>query len=212
MELMRFDAAWASLLSWLEVSEKEAWPLRGEVLTQYRQPDPAYHTLSHALRVLADVKKFSHWWGVDDYGAVQLAALLHDVVYDTRSAENEAKSAEFTVWWGQALGIAPIVYTQAAEIIRATQSHAPSDSTDTRLVLDADLLILAAPPEWYETYRRSIRREYGWVPEPDWNTGRRRVLEGFLERDQIYQTAKLSAALEAPARANLQRELSRLPK
>ena len=145
MELMRFDAAWASLLSWLEVSEKEAWPLRGEVLTQYRQPDPAYHTLSHALRVLADVKKFSHWWGVDDYGAVQLAALLHDVVYDTRSAENEAKSAEFTVWWGQALGIAPIVYTQAAEIIRATQSHAPSDSADTRPVLDADLLILAAP-------------------------------------------------------------------
>ena len=212
MELMRFDAAWASLLSWLEVSEKEAWPLRGEVLTQYRQPDPAYHTLSHALRVLADVKKFSHWWGVDDYGAVQLAALLHDVVYDTRSAENEAKSAEFTVWWGQALGIAPIVYTQAAEIIRATQSHAPSDSADTRPVLDADLLILAAPPEWYETYRRSIRREYGWVPEPDWNTGRRRVLEGFLERDQIYQTAKLSAALEAPARANLQRELSCLPK
>ena len=212
MELMRFDAAWASLLSWLEVSEKEAWPLRGEVLTQYRQPDPAYHTLSHALRVLADVKKFSHWWGVDDYGAVQLAALLHDVVYDTRSAENEAKSAEFTVWWGQALGIAPIVYTQAAEIIRATQSHAPSDSADTRPVLDADLLILAAPPEWYETYRRSIRREYGWAPEPDWNTGRRRVLEGFLERDQIYQTAKLSAALEAPARANLQRELSCLPK
>ena len=212
MELMRFDAAWASLLSRLEVSEKEAWPLRGEVLTQYRQPDPAYHTLSHALRVLADVKKFSHWWGVDDYGAVQLAALLHDVVYDTRSAENEAKSAEFTVWWGQALGIAPIVYTQAAEIIRATQSHAPSDSADTRPVLDADLLILAAPPEWYETYRRSIRREYGWVPEPDWNTGRRRVLEGFLERDQIYQTAKLSAALEAPARANLQRELSCLPK
>ncbi len=212
MELMRFDAAWASLLSWLGVSEKEAWPLRGEILTQYQQPDRAYHTLSHALRVLADVKKFSHWWGVDDYGAVQLAALLHDVVYDTRRAENEAKSAEFTVWWGQTLGIAPIVYTQAAEIIRATQSHAPSDSADTRLVLDADLLILAAPPEWYEIYRRSIRREYGWVPEPDWNTGRRRVLEGFLERDQIYQTAKLSAALEAPARANLQRELSRLPK
>ena len=212
MELMRFDVAWAALLSWLEVSEKEAWPLRGEVLTQYQQPGRAYHTLSHALHVLADVKKFSHWWGVDDYGAVQLAALLHDVVYDTRSAENEAKSAEFTVWWGQTLGIAPVVYTQAAEIIRATQSHTPSDSADTRLVLDADLLILAAPPEGYETYRRSIRREYGWVPEPDWNTGRRRVLEGFLARDQIYQTAKLSAALEAPARANLQRELSHLLK
>ena len=48
MELMRFDVAWAALLSWLEVSEKEAWPLRGEVLTQYQQPDRAYHTLSHA--------------------------------------------------------------------------------------------------------------------------------------------------------------------
>ena len=211
MELMRFDVAWASLLSWLGISEKEAWPLRGEILTQYRQPNRAYHTLAHALRVLRDVKQFAHWWGVDDYGAVQLAALLHDVVYDTRRRDNEDRSAEFVLWWGQSLGIMPVVCTRTAEIIRATQTHAPVASADTRLVLDADLLILASSRTEYETYRQLIRREYARVEEPDWNTGRRRVLEGFLGRDRIYQTPELSAALEAPARANLRRELARLP-
>lgn len=134
-------------MSRLGIAEADARLMRGEILTQYRQPGRAYHNLSHALRVLRDVKKFAHWWGVDDYGATQMAALLHDVVYDTHSRENEAQSAEFTLWWGQALGIDSAVYTQAAAMIRATQSHAPSASADTRLLLDADLLILASPPD-----------------------------------------------------------------
>lgn len=210
MELMRFDVAWAGLLAWLRISETDAWPLRGEILTQYRQPGRAYHNLSHALRVLGHVKKFAHWWGVEDYGAVQLAALLHDVVYNTRSRDNEERSAEFAVWWGRELGIAPAVYTKAAEMIRATQTHAPAESADTRLVLDADLLILASPPDEYEAYRRAIRREYAWVAEPDWVAGRRGVLESFLARAQIYQTPKLRDALEAAARGNIARELIEL--
>lgn len=211
MELMRFDVAWSALLSWLGISEAEAWPLRGELLTQYRQTGRAYHTLAHALRVLRDVKRFAHWWGVEDYGAVQLAALLHDVVYDTHSRENEQRSAEFVTWWGRTLGIAPAVYAQAAEIIRATQHHAATASADMRLVLDADLLILAAPADDYETYRRAIRREFEWVAEADWTSGRRRVLQSFLDREQIYQTSHLHDALEALARDNLRRELLGLP-
>ena len=210
MELTRFDVAWTGLLVWLGISQTDAWPMRGEILTQYRQPGRAYHNLSHALRVLGDVKKFAHWWGVEDYGAVQLAALLHDVVYDTHSRENETRSAEFTLWWGRELGIDSSVCAKASEIIRATQTHAPSASADTRLVLDADLLILAAPPDEYEAYRRDIRREYTWVPEPEWRVGRRRVLEHFLEQEQIYQTAPLRDALERPARDNLRREMAGL--
>lgn len=215
MELIRFDTAWTGLLAWLGISETDARPMRGEILMQYRQAGRAYHNLSHALRVLGDVKQFAHWWGVEDYGAVQMAALLHDVVYDTHSRENEVqssevRSAEFALWWGQALGIAPEVYTQAAEMIRATQTHAPSASADTRLLLDADLLILASPPDEYEAYRRAIRREYAWVPEADWMSGRKRVLEHFLEREQIYQMPQLRGALERPARDNLRREISGL--
>lgn len=210
MELTRFDVSWAGLLAWLGVSEADARPMRGEILTQYRQAGRAYHNLSHALRVLGDVKKFAHWWGVEDYGATQMAALLHDIVYDTHSRENEARSAEFALWWGRTLGVAPDLCAKAAEMIRATQSHAPSASADTRLLLDADLLILAAPPGDYEAYRRAIRREYAWVSGADWSAGRRRVLEHFLERAQIYQTAPLCDALEAAARDNLRRELSRL--
>ena len=145
MESAFFEICWNGMLAWLGVPVQAAQQMRAEVVANYRRPERAYHNLGHALRVLRDVKLFAHWWGVEDYGAVQLAALLHDVVYDTRSQENEARSADFMTDWGQTLGIMPVTCKHAAEIILATREHSPSVMADSSLVLDADLAILAAP-------------------------------------------------------------------
>ncbi len=211
MNTLIFDVAWQSLLDWLHVSEEDARLLRIEVMDRYSEAGRAYHNLGHALRVLQDAKRLAHRFGVDDYGAVQWAALLHDVVYDTRGRDNEAESAEFAVRWGRALGVLPETCTRAGEIIRATQTHAlPVGLPDAALVLDADLAILASPPDDYEAYRKAIRREYAWVPEADWVTGRRRVLLSFLEREQIYFLPQVRDYREAAARANIARELTGL--
>lgn len=77
-------------------------------------------------------------------------------------------------------------------------------------MLDADLAVLAAPPEDYDTYRDAIRQEYAWVTEADWITGRGRVLSAFLDREQIYHLRAVKNKLEAAARENIARELSRL--
>ena len=140
------------------MAEADAWLMRGEILTPHVQPGRAYHNSSHALRVLGDVKKFAHWWGVENYGAVQMTALLHDVVYDTHHGENEAHRAESTLLWKRELAIAPNVCAKAAKMIRATQNYAPSAPADTRLLLDADLLILASPPDDYEACCRAAVR------------------------------------------------------
>ncbi len=52
-------------------------------------------------------------------------------------------------------------------------------------------------------YAQAIRQEYAAVPDELYRPGRRRVLEGFLARPQIYLTERLRALWEAPARANL---------
>ena len=196
------------MLEWLGVPEEGALPMRREVLAHYCDPARAYHNLRHALRVLQDVKTCAHQWGVEDYGAVQLAALLHDVIYDTRSQENEARSAEFLLRWGKRLGIASATCRRAAEIIRATRDHVPTNGNDACFVLDADMAVLAAPWHEYDIYRRAIRREYRWVAESDWVKGRGRVLAGFLEREQIYYMPALRDRMEAAARDNIARELS----
>lgn len=210
MNVLIFDVAWQSLLDWLAVHEQDARLLRAEVQERHGEARRAYHNLGHALRVLQDAKRFAHRFGVDDYGAVQWAALLHDVVYDTRSRDNEAESAEFAVRWGRALGVAPETCVRAGEIIRATQTHDPAGLPDAALVIDADLAILASDPEDYEVYRKAIRREYAWVPEADWTVGRRRVLASFLERDRIYHLPMARDRREAAARANIARELADL--
>jgi predicted metal-dependent HD superfamily phosphohydrolase len=77
------------------------------------------------------------------------------------------------------------------------------------LLCDADLLILASPPDIYASYVLAIRQEYAHVPEPDFNTGRGQVLRGLLELPQLYRL--MPVKVEEAARANLVAELNSYP-
>jgi predicted metal-dependent HD superfamily phosphohydrolase len=61
----------------------------------------------------------------------------------------------------------------------------------------------------YDAYAEAIRREYDWVPEEAYRTGRAAVLERFLTRPRLYHTAAMTTH-EPAARANLRREIERL--
>jgi predicted metal-dependent HD superfamily phosphohydrolase len=93
-------------------------------------------------------------------------------------------------------------------LILATKTHQASDQR-VALFLDTDLSILGSEEKTYDKYARAIRQEYIWIPEELYRAARAKVLEGFLRRERIYQTAKF-AGLEAPAKANLSRELQTL--
>jgi predicted metal-dependent HD superfamily phosphohydrolase len=88
----------------------------------------------------------------------------------------------------------------------------PPDAADTdlALLLDLDLSVLAATPDAYDAYAAAIRREYAHVPGRLYRPGRRRVLEKFIDGDQLYLTAALHAAWEASARVNPTREIASL--
>jgi predicted metal-dependent HD superfamily phosphohydrolase len=210
--LTDFGDAWREMLQTLGVSEIAAKPMKAEVVSRYAEQERAYHNLSHALRVWQNAKQYALAEGIKDTGAVQMAALLHDVIYDPKRQDNEALSAELAVRWGQTLGVGYSTVERAAEIILATQKHGPTGSAEIGLVLDADLAILAAPPADYDAYRDAIRQEYAWVTDADWIAGRGRVLATFLEREQIYQLPAVRTKLEAAARENITRELAGLSK
>ena len=76
-----------------------------------------------------------------------------------------------------------------------------------RLLIDADLAILGANAVDYDHYARAIREEYAWVPGVKYRAGRKKVLEGFLERERLYYTKALFQTRESAARANLRREI-----
>jgi predicted metal-dependent HD superfamily phosphohydrolase len=73
-----------------------------------------------------------------------------------------------------------------------------------------DLSILGSTPDIFAAYEEAVRREYGWVPDALWREGRKKVLQGFLDRPAIYASPEFRASHEAAARANLTRSLERL--
>ncbi|MFD2921463.1 hypothetical protein ACFS6H_17175 [Terrimonas rubra] len=93
----------------------------------------------------------------------------------------------------------------AAQIL-ATKAHQASTDPDTNYFTDADLSILGQPWEVYETYYKNVRKEYAMYPDFLYNPGRKKVLQHFLSMDRIFKTNHFFGLLEAPARANLQRE------
>jgi predicted metal-dependent HD superfamily phosphohydrolase len=70
------------------------------------------------------------------------------------------------------------------------------------------LSILGASEAAYWDYARQVRREYRLVPDLLYRPGRRKVLAKLLAASVLFHTPALRAALDAPARRNLQAELA----
>jgi predicted metal-dependent HD superfamily phosphohydrolase len=188
-------------------------PVRAELISAYTATGRHYHDLRHieALLGLADACADL----IADREAVEAAIWFHDAIYDTRCRDNEERSA--------ALAVAQLAGTtekdriaRIAAMIRATAGHALPEFADAAarcdcaLFLDMDLAILGSPPAQFDAYEAAVRREYDWVPEPQWKLGRRAVLAQFLARPTIYATRRFQASHEAAARRNLAQSIARL--
>ena len=209
VEVDQFDRNPLYLRTMTLISE----PLRSELVPAYAAPDRHYHDLRHiqALLSLADACADA----IADREAVEAAIWFHDAIYDTRRSDNEERSA--------ALAAARLAGTanedriaRIAAMIRATANHVVPDlddaaaKRDCALFLDMDLAILGSPLDDFDAYEAAVRREYDWVPEPQWKLGRRAVLAAFLARPAIYATQRFQASHETAARRNLARAIARL--
>ena len=146
-----------------------------------------------------------------DPTAVRLAAWLHDAVYDPRAPGNEAASAALASELLAGLGVPAPLVAATARLVLLTATHDPApDDADGRVLADADLAVLGAPPRRYGRYRADVRAEYAHLPDADYRTGRARVLGSFVARPRIYRTARFYAEREERARANLAEELAEL--
>ncbi|WP_329015418.1 metal-dependent phosphohydrolase [Micromonospora rifamycinica] len=181
------------------------------LLARWAEPHRRYHTTHHLRAVLDLVERHADL--ADRPERVALAAWTHDAVYDPRAAgdANERASAELADVLLTGLGVPAATVAGVRRLVLLTAGHAvaPGDR-DGALLCDADLAILATPPEIYDRYAAAIRAEYAHVPEPDFRTGRAKVLDGLLALPALFRLPPLADRWEAPARANLRRELATL--
>jgi predicted metal-dependent HD superfamily phosphohydrolase len=187
--------------------------LKTELSALYRQPGRHYHGQAHIEALLALVRE--HRAEIADPEAVEAAVWFHDAIYDSRRSDNEARSAALAAE-KLASRVNPARLARIVAMIEATATHALPDlgdeaaSRDAAFFLDMDLSILAAPKGAFDSYEAAVRREYAWVEDKAWRSGRAAVLRKFLGRPHIFHTETFRQRFEAQARKNIQRSIAAL--
>ncbi len=198
---------WCSLLLRLEIKSTKITENTFAVLAkEYSQTGRYYHNLEHIFQVLETIKTLGHL--TNQLTSIELAGWFHDVVYDPKAGDNEEKSAMYATNLMKSLGVDSTTIANVNHLILSTKLHqADINDIDSQILLDADLAILGSPVQQYLTYAKNVRQEYAWISDRDYQNGRRRVLEQFLQRERIYYTDAMFEKLEQSARSNLNTEL-----
>ena len=189
----------------------------------YSEPHRKYHTLAHIDHLLLQIERVftesrerayqslldESSSGTDLRAAnpsneLLLAALYHDVIYDTARTDNEEQSARFVATVLARCINPPPDIARVQNMIRATKHSGDFEATDdeTKLLLDADMSILGTSKEVYEEYVRNVRVEYKQVTDELWKYHRVRFLIGCLKSTRIYCSTYFSK-LEKQARQNI---------
>lgn len=178
------------------------------ILTHYCESHRFYHTLTHLQDCLAKFDRHAHTCPHPAF--VEVALWYHDVIYDPQAANNEQASAALCAAHLALAGIDAMVIKTIQTLILATQHTATVTDADAALLVDIDLSILGEDEDTFREYDRQIRQEYAFVPEAIYRTKRRHILQSFLGRDRIYQTAFFYQTYEAQAQRNLSRAIDAL--
>lgn len=204
----RFEELWGRVVG--PQKDGEAW---ARLDAGYREPHRAYHAWPHIAAMLAglDEVREEPAFAAARFDEIETAIFFHDAVYDARRDDNEALSAElFQTCAGERAAMGPEGVRRVAAMILATAKHLPAPDISTRLLLDLDLAVLGSAPEKYASYAGAVRKEFAFVPDAAWRTGRAAVMDRFLARERLYQTDCFHARHERQARVNIAGEIDRL--
>ena len=100
---------------------------------------------------------------------------------------------------------------EVARLVLLTAGHSPEPGDANGAVLcDADLAVLAGPPDAYAAYASAVREEYGHLSDEEFTAGRIAVLEHLLALPLLYRLPAVADVWTPRARANLTAELTLL--
>jgi predicted metal-dependent HD superfamily phosphohydrolase len=198
--LVGFEA-WAELAGDSPTSRTE-W---ASLVAAWSEPHRRYHDLAHLAAVLGIVGVLAG--SATDPDAVRLAAWYHDVAYEPDRSDNEQVSAERA-----RVGLRGLVpderVAEVHRLVLLTAGHDPAPGDANGAVLcDADLAVLAGPPDAYAAYASAVRAEYGHLTDAEFTAGRIAVLEHLLALPALFRTPDAARQWAEPARANLTAEL-----
>lgn len=179
-----------------------------EIENNYSTKSRYYHNLPHLENMFEEIDAVRDQ--IEKFENISFSIFYHDMIYDASSKLNEEKSADVAKERLESLGVNNDKIQNIYEQILATKSHKKSENKDTNFLLDADLSILGKSSEAYSEYTKQIRKEYSIYPDFLYKPGRKKVLQHFLELENIFKTEYFRGKYEIQARENIESELKNL--
>ena len=179
-----------------------------EIETNYTNKKRHYHNLQHLENMFKELCEC--YDDIQDWDTILFSLFYHDIIYNATKKDNEEKSADIAVNRLKQIEYPESKIALCYQQILATKSHILSSNNDTNLFTDADLSILGSAWQEYELYYKQVRKEYAIYPDFLYNPGRKKVLQHFLDMENIFKTEFFKNKYENIARDNIYKELSLL--
>jgi predicted metal-dependent HD superfamily phosphohydrolase len=181
----------------------------------YNEPFRHYHNFTHiayCFGLLDDIERLNlEIIKIDSIDNLELALIMHDIIYNPLSQQNEEMSANMADWLIKKIyGEIDWAIDDIKPLIMSTRISAEAKTNDQMIMQDIDNGILGAEPKIYDEYERKIWKEYAWVRPELFKAGRKEFLEGILKKEHIFNTNYFRTKYEIQARDNIRRSLERL--
>lgn len=190
-----------------KLRSQEYWSV---ILKKYTSKNRHYHNLHHIHAMLQFSKEIGS--EIEDIDMFLFAIWYHDIIYKATKTDNEAESAKVAEKHLKSLQIDQNRIENCKKLILSTKKHEIliSKNSDNAYLLDLDLSILGSDWNVYAVYIQNIRKEYAIYPDFMYKKGRKKVLQHFLDKPQIYFTSYYQECWEKNARQNIAKELEQL--
>lgn len=175
-----------------------------ELLERWAEPHRHYHATSH-LRAGLEALELLGGGPIE-----RIAFWFHDAVHSNSTPADETASAELA---GDLLSghLPDAEIIEVQRLIMLTTHHQPgADDLPGCRLCDADLSGMGSEWDDYVVNIVGIRAELPQFDDEQWRRGRSRFLEGFLDHEWLFHTARGRELWEDRARANMQREFALL--
>jgi len=162
----------------------EKWKIKlsiAMICELWDKPHRHYHTTeNHLIPMLEDIVNFRNDNGLDQnsFEILIVSALFHDLVYDSKSIDNEYRSMlEFKLH----TNINDDKVIKVCEIIEMTKTHQPKDKIE-ELFSMFDLKVLNLDLKGLLRWEDQISKEFEWVNWKIYKDERIKVINYFLDR------------------------------
>lgn len=179
-----------------------------EIETNYTDKKRHYHTIKHLENMYNELCECRD--NIDDWDTILFSLFYHDIIYNASKKDNEEKSAALAIERLQQINYPESKINLCYKAIIATKSHTLSSNNDINLFTDADLSILGYSWQEYEQYYKQVRKEYSVYPDFLYKPGRKKVLQHFLDMENIFKTEFFRNKYENSAKNNIIKELNLL--